>query len=140
MDFRERIAPNSKRVWSYTIDNLVVSGLFIAIFYEQIISLQSTIDMSIFIKSHIVVLLTLELIYQTLFIYKSGKTLGKSILKIKTVDQDSGNLLTFKKALVRAFVRLISENFFYLGFLPAFYTDKKLTLHDMAAKDIVINE
>jgi len=140
MDFRERIAPNSKRVWSYTIDNLVVSGLFIAIFYEQIISLQSTMDMSIFIKSHIVVLLTLELIYQTLFIYKSGKTLGKSILKIKTVDQDSGNLLTFKKALVRAFVRLISENFFYLGFLPAFYTDKKLTLHDMAAKDIVINE
>ncbi len=140
MDFRERIAPNSKRVWSYTIDNLVVSGLFIAIFYEQIISLQSTMDMSIFIKSHIVVLLTLELIYQTLFIYKSGKTLGKSILKIKTVDQDSGNLLTFKKALVRAFVRLISENFFYLGFLPAFYTDKKQTLHDMAAKDIVINE
>jgi len=140
MDFRENLAPNSKRVWSYTIDNLVVSGLFIAIFYEQIVSLQSAMDMSIFIKSHIVVLLALELIYQTLFIYKSGKTLGKYILKIKTVDQDNGNLLTFDKALIRAFVRLISENFFYLGFLPAFFTDKRQTLHDIAAKDIVINE
>ncbi len=139
MDSRNSLAPNSKRIWAYGIDDIVVSALFVAIFYNQLLAISTPVQASLFIQSNILVLVSIKIIYHTFFIWKTGKTLGKYFMKIKVVDMSSDKLLTFSMALVRALVRVVSESIFYIGYLPAFFTQKRQTLHDMAAKDVVVN-
>jgi uncharacterized RDD family membrane protein YckC len=70
---------------------------------------------------------------------KDGQTLGKMALKIRVVRMD-GSSITPGQAWGRAAMRMV------LGFccaladyLPAFFTQEKTTLHDMAANTRVVN-
>ena len=67
------------------------------------------------------------------------KHYGKYIMKIKAVDMNSGMRLSFAQAFWRASVRLISEMFFYVGFLFAFFSPLHQTLHDKLSNCVVIN-
>ena len=128
-----------KRSLSFFIDDLTVSFLFIFIFYDQIISL-TTQDMMInFIVSNSWVLLMLKLIYHSFFIGYNGATIGKYIVKIKAVDEKSGEVLPWSRAILRAIVRLIGESLFYFTFIFALFDKRVQTLHDKISKCVVIN-
>jgi uncharacterized RDD family membrane protein YckC len=66
-------------------------------------------------------------------------TFGKYVMKIKAVDFTSGERLSFSQAFWRASLRLISEMFFYLGFLFAFFSPLHQTLHDKLSNCVVID-
>ncbi len=129
----------SKRFISYIIDYIIVTTLFIIIFYKQIQYLVTPEMMRIFLIKNIWVYYLLDVIYQTFFITFYGATAGKFITKTKVVDEDSGNLLPFGRAFLRASVRLIGEIFFYFTFIFAFFDKKVQTLHDKISKCVVIN-
>ena len=136
---RFKYASIAKRAIAFTIDDIVVSILFTIIFYEQIVSLTTPQMMLTFIEQYFGVLLLLKVLYHTFLISYSGATLGKYIVKIKAVDEESGNLLSWKMALLRAIVREIGEVFFYFTFIFAFFDKKNQTLHDKVSKCVVID-
>ncbi len=142
------IAANSKRIWSFVIDDMVINLFLMIIFSSQMTALMSGITevneesialVNQFIMDNIAVVLAIKVLYHALLIWQSGMTLGKYIMKIKAVDMFSGERLSFTQALWRASVRLISEMFFYVGFLFAFFSPLHQTLHDKLSNCVVID-
>jgi len=66
-------------------------------------------------------------------------TPGKRVLGIKVVDQD-GQRLTMWRSTGRWFAAALSYLTFYIGFLMAAFTDRKLALHDMIASTRVVDQ
>ncbi len=95
--------------------------------------------MSQFVMSNIGVILAVKVLYHTVLIWQSGMTLGKYIVRIKAVDMQSGQRLSFVQAFWRASVRLVSEMLFYVGFLFAFFSSLHQTLHDKISNSVVID-
>jgi len=138
---RENITLSSikKRLLAYTIDEILISVIFVIIYmgiippdatYERIINL---------VNGMFVYVVSLKIVYQTFFVWYYGATPGKILSKIKvisTVNIGNPNLLS---SFNRAVVRIISESFFYIGFLWAFSNPKRETWHDKIAKTLVIN-
>ena len=60
-------------------------------------------------------------------------TIGKSAMGLIVADEN-GNRLDVQKALIRNISRLISGFICLIGYLMAFFTEKKQTLHDIIAK------
>ena len=60
-------------------------------------------------------------------------TIGKSAMGLIVADEN-GNRLDTQKALIRNIMRLISGMICLIGYLMAFFTEKKQTLHDIIAK------
>lgn len=66
-------------------------------------------------------------------------TFGKQLLEIKVTDMD-GNRISFWRATLRYFAKILSGMIFYLGYLMIGFTEKKQGLHDMIAGTLVIND
>jgi uncharacterized RDD family membrane protein YckC len=64
-------------------------------------------------------------------------TLGKKVFGLKVCGAD-GARISFKKASLRFFVKYICWPLFFL-FAVIFFTEKKQTLHDLAAGTIVVD-
>jgi uncharacterized RDD family membrane protein YckC len=60
-------------------------------------------------------------------------------MKIKVVMIEDGTLLSFSASLLRALVRVVDEALFYIGFLPAFFSPTRQTLHDRVSRSVVVN-
>lgn len=133
------LASIKRRAWAYTIDEILISTIFVIIYmgiippnatYEQIINL---------INGMFAYVVSLKIVYQTFFVWYYGATPGKILSKIKiisTTDLENPNILS---SFNRAVVRIISESFFYIGFLWAFSNPKRETWHDKIAKTLVVN-
>ncbi len=146
------IARVEKRTASFLIDDIVISFLFFIIFYDKLmgqlsgISLESETDIEIFaehinlfIADNILYLFALKLIYHTFFVWKLGMTLGKYIFKIKVVEKNSNKTPTLQTAFFRAFLRIPSEMFLYVGFIVAFFSPLKQTFHDKLSGCVVVD-
>jgi uncharacterized RDD family membrane protein YckC len=66
-----------------------------------------------------------------------GATYGKRLMGLRVVGED-GQRISFSRATVRYGMSLVSATIFLLGYLMAFVTSKKQTLHDMVAESVVI--
>jgi uncharacterized RDD family membrane protein YckC len=69
--------------------------------------------------------------------YKQG-TLGKMALGIKVTDL-SGNAISFGRATIRHFGKVISTLLLLLGYVMVGFTARKQGLHDMIAGCLVVN-
>jgi len=143
------IASSQKRIASFVIDDIVITLFFIIIFYDQFSAVFSNItvvdeaaleSVNAFIAQNILVVLSIKLIYHTVFVWQNGMTLGKYLMKIKVIDLETGNTPNFQKAFLRASVRIPSEILFYLGFLMAFFVPLRQTLHDKISNCVVVND
>ena len=128
-----------KRAVSFTIDDILVSFLYIAIFYNQITALTTPELMVAFVQQNAWVLFVLKIAYHTFFIGLNGATVGKYIVKIRAVDENSGNTISWGRAFIRAVVRTIGEMLFYITFIFAFFNPKRQTLHDKIVNCVVID-
>ena len=133
------LATIGRRSVAFVIDDFIASIFFIVIFYEQIASYTDMLSMMSFIQQNIWVLMAIKVIYHTFFVATNGATLGKYIVKIKVVNEESGELLSWSMALVRALVRTAGEMLLYFTFIFAFANPKRQTLQDKLAKSVVIN-
>lgn len=145
MDKKLTVASLKKRNLSFIIDDLIISFIIIAIFYEFFASIEytSTSDYFtqslIFLSSKFLIISSLKIIYHTLFIWYGGVTLGKLLLKIKVIEIKTGLKPTFLISLYRAILRVISEMFFYLGFIYSYFNVLNQTLHDKITNIIIVD-
>jgi uncharacterized RDD family membrane protein YckC len=65
-------------------------------------------------------------------------TPGKALLGMRVTDMNGGRI-TFKKAFIRWLVRIVSGLILCIGYLMMLFTEKKQTLHDLAAETLVVN-
>jgi uncharacterized RDD family membrane protein YckC len=142
------IASNSKRIGAFVIDDIVINLFLMIIFSSQFAEMMSGIHefneatvrlINQFILDNIAIVFMIKILYHTLLVWLSGMTLGKYIVRIKVVDMQSGQLPSFVQAFWRASVRLISEMFFYIGFVFAFFSPLHQTLHDKLSNSVVID-
>ena len=134
-----KYASIGRRFLSFTIDDIIVSLLFIAIFYDAIRALQTPEALTIFLQTNIWYLLALKVLYHTFFIGLNGVTIGKYLAKIKAIDENSEEPIGFGRAFLRALVRTSGEMLFYITFLFAFSSPKKQTLHDKIVNCVVVD-
>ncbi len=129
----------NRRGWAFFIDEMIVSFLIMIIYWERFSSVSTPQEMILTMNSMVVYVIILKIIYQTFFVWYYGATVGKLLLKIKVVDRELFENPTLLNSFIRAVVRIISEMFFYLGFVWAVLNPLRETWHDKAAKTLVIN-
>jgi RDD domain containing protein len=133
-----QLASNFHRFISFLIDEFLITILFWIIFYDDLREIsQSSALISDFVKDKIYYYYALMTMYQIFFIHKYSTTLGKMALKLEIIAEN-GEKISASQIWLRSFVRLISGNFLYLGFVLALFTQKRQTLHDYFAKTIII--
>ena len=141
--FREgiKVSPFSKRVYAYTIDELLVSliifGAFFSDFTKVVGDIVAIIELT---NSMILYFIILKTAYHTIFIHLYGQTIGKILAKIKAVDIYTLDNPSWNTSFLRAFIRNFDEIFLYLGMLFALTNPFVQTIHDKISKVIVIDD
>jgi uncharacterized RDD family membrane protein YckC len=84
-------------------------------------------------------LIFLKFVYQALFTWYYGATVGKIVTKIRVIDANNWGRVSIFSAILRSIGRIFSEMFFYVGFLIGFFNDGRKTFHDFTGKTLVVN-
>ena len=136
-----QLASLRSRATAFVIDDLLVTAIILIIFWENIMAVSHDINaMMFFMKTDLVMpLIFLKLVYQALFTWYYGATVGKILLKIKVIDSNTWGRVSLPSAILRSIGRIFSEMFFYVGFLIGFFNDGKKTFHDFTGKTLVVN-
>ncbi len=136
-----QLASMRSRALAYIIDDFLMTLLIMMIFWESIIAVSNDTDaMMQLMKVELVMpLIILKIIYQTFFVWYYGATIGKIIVKIRVIDADSWGRISMFSSFLRAVGRILSEMFFYIGFLVGFFNEGRKTFHDITGKSLVIN-
>jgi len=135
------LASNNKRIKAFVIDDLLITFVMLALLWEPITNTKGDyLAIAMIMNEAFVQIITLKIIYQSFFIWYYGATLGKMSAKIKVIDFNNFGKITFAQSVLRASGRILSESFFYLGFMLSYYTKSKQTFHDKVAKTLVVNE
>jgi uncharacterized RDD family membrane protein YckC len=133
------IASTKKRLGAFVIDDIIVSIFLLVIFYSQLVELKDPMAISLFLQRNFLVFVMLKIIYQTFFVWQGGMTPGKILMKIRVVEYDGGYIPSLWTALLRAFLRIVSESLFYIGYLFAYFNPLVQTLHDKFAQTVVVD-
>lgn len=132
------LATVKQRLLAHFIDDLLISLVAVAMFWERIESAQDYYAIVDVMNGAVGVILFLRFIYQGFFIWNYGATLGKLMLKIRVVEVATVDKPSLLISLNRSLFRIISEFAFYLGFILAMFDPYRQALHDKTAKTLVI--
>ncbi len=153
-----KIAPMYKRILAFTIDDLIIMSVFMIVFVNMNFDFSTDIENLMMLQGQneafqiaseeffkkfsqaliesSKVAIIVSFLYQFLFIWMFGCTIGKFFCKIKCVEFD-GQKPNCATSILRSFIRIFSA-FFYLGYIVAFFTSFKQTFHDFIAKTLVV--
>ncbi len=133
------LASINKRAFAYAIDEIVISLLFAIIVWDQLKIIKTPEAMMAYSSSLFVYIMSAKIIYQSVFIYMYGASLGKLAMKIRVIEVDYLELPTLKQAILRAIMRVIGEMVFYFGYIVAYFSPIRLTWHDRIATTLVVD-
>ena len=134
------LASLRSRIRAFVIDDISITLLVVVILWDKLSAANSDVlALMTIMNQAFIQIVILKFLYQTIFIWYYGATLGKFVAKIKVIDFDNFGKVSLLNAAIRSFGRIISESFFYLGFILAYYTDSRQTFHDKFGKTLVVN-
>lgn len=130
------------RIFAFLIDELIISAIFLFINYDSLMAYMQNVDLSnsnsleqitVYLQSMIIQIILIEAIYQFVFVYFYGASMGKILFKIKiTMNGTKPNLIC---AITRAILRTFGKYFLLqLNFAWIFIDKDRLTLHDKLAR------
>ena len=128
-----------KRFIAFFIDEVLITIIFFAIVWDSLVGTNDPNAFLIVMNEFLLQVLILKFIYQTFFIWYYGATVGKIVVKIRVIDYESCGRVTLVSSMMRSSIRILSEMFFYIGFIFAFFNDGKQTFHDKFGKTLVVN-
>lgn len=135
-----QLASIRSRTLAFVIDDFLVTFIIVFIYWSNLNSSGSDLaSMLMVMNDFIWQVLILKFIYQTFFVWYYGATVGKIITKIRVVDYYHFGKVSIFTAMTRSILRIISEIFFYIGFIFAFFNDGRQTFHDKIGRTLVIN-
>lgn len=132
------LAPVSKRVAAFVLDEILLSTLFLALIWESVSAVKDFESFLFITNAFTLEYLGIKIVYQTLFVALYGASLGKIAMKIRVVSLWDGEKPEWGAALNRAIFRVISEIILYLGFIWAMFDPYNQAWHDRSAKTIVV--
>lgn len=134
------LATFGPRIKAFIIDDLLITFVVALMLWEQISAAGDDFSSVLMVlNSYVLPVLFLKIVYHTFFIWYYGATVGKYIAKIKVIDYDHFGKVTLMNAFVRAIGRALSEIFFYIGFIYAYFNDGRQTFQDKIGKTLVVN-
>ncbi len=134
------LASPRQRTLAFIIDDFLITFIFLFIYWDNIISVSNDlVSILVVMNEFIMQVLLLKFIYHTFFVWYYGATVGKIITKIRVVDYNHFGRVSIFTSMIRSFFRLVSEMFFYIGFVFAFFNEGRQTLHDKIGRTLVIN-
>jgi uncharacterized RDD family membrane protein YckC len=135
-----QLASIKSRIKAFVIDDLSITLVVFLLLWDKIgLANGDLVAIMIVMNEAFLQIIVLKFLYQTFFIWYYGATIGKIIAKIKVIDFDNFGKVSLLNSAVRSFGRIISESFFYIGFIIAFYTNSKQTFHDKFGKTLVVD-
>lgn len=112
--------------WTATL----VLGMIIGIFFDP--------EGTVFnVTGYVLPIIILWLYYAIMESSPKQATLGKMVLQISVTD-NKGNRISFGRATVRFFAKIISILILLIGFIMIAFTKKKQGLHDIIADTLVV--
>ncbi|MGB7402257.1 MAG: RDD family protein [Arcobacter sp.] len=134
------LATINSRIIAFIIDDMLITFIVLAIFWDTITNNGSDLTTVLILMNKFVFqVLVLKFVYQTFFVWYYGATLGKIVAKIRVIDYDNFSKISLIQSALRSFGRILSEMFFYIGFIFAFFNEGKQTFHDKISKTLVVN-
>ena len=133
------LAPFSKRVLAYSIDECIVSFLFLIIYWDAFLSVMSYDEARNLTLNFFWQIVALKIIYHVFFVWYYGASPGQMITKTMCINVEILDKPNLTQSLVRAIFRIVSEACFYLGFAWALSNPARQTWQDKIAKTVVIN-
>lgn len=134
------LASMRSRIKSFIVDDILITLLVVVMFWDNVVAASGDMVQIMMIINHAVwEVMLIKFVYQTFFIWYYGATLGKIFAKIRVIDYDNYGRVTFLNAMVRSASRILSEIFFYIGFIVANFNDARQTFHDKFARTLVVN-
>ena len=133
------LAPVKKRAVAFFIDEMLLSFLLIIAMSDAFSNANSVEEIINLTNNFMFEYLIMKIVYQTFFVMQYGATLGKLAMKIRIIEIATLQNPRFAASLNRAIFRVISEMFFYLGFLWGMMDPAKQTWHDKTARTLVVN-
>jgi len=134
------LASMRSRALAFVIDDFLITFLIIMMYWSTISNSGDDImSLLIIMNENLYQILMVKFIYQTLFVWYYGATIGKIIAKIRVVDYNNFGRVSVFTAMTRSLIRLISEMFFYIGFIFGFFSEGRQTLHDKIGRTLVVN-
>lgn len=135
-----KLASMSSRMKAFVIDDLSITIVVLLLLWNSIKNTNGDLTAIMTImNSAFFQIVFIKFIYQTFFIWYYGATIGKFIAKIKVIDFDNFGKVSLVNSALRSGGRIISEMIFYIGFIVAYYTDSRQTLHDKFGKTLVVD-
>lgn len=134
------LATIKSRTIAFIIDDFIVTFIVIFIYFDSILASSSNMELMLeTMNQFLIQILLLKFIYQTFFVWYYGATIGKIITKVRVIDYYNFGKVTIFTAMARSVLRIISEMFFYMGFIFAFFNEARQTFHDKLGRTLVIN-
>ena len=133
------LADTKKRALALLIDETLLSFILIIALWDTFSSARTTEEIIMVTNSFVLEYMLMKIIYQAFFVMQYGASLGKIALKIRVIEIETLNTPNVLVALNRSIFRVISEMFFYLGFLWGMMNPSRQTWHDLTAKTLVVN-
>jgi uncharacterized RDD family membrane protein YckC len=133
------LAPINKRATAFFIDELLLSFLLIIALWDSFSTAKTVEEMINITNTFILEYMFMKIVYQAFFVMKYGASLGKIVMKIRVIEITTLQNPSVLSSLNRAIFRIVSETFFYLGFLWGMLDPAKQTLHDKTARTLVID-
>jgi len=86
-----QLASMRSRATAFVIDDLLVTAIILIIFWNNIMAVSHDVNaMMYFMKTDLVMpLIFLKLVYQTVFVWYYGATIGKIVTKIRVIDSNN---------------------------------------------------
>jgi uncharacterized RDD family membrane protein YckC len=135
-----QLATTRRRANSFIIDDLLVTLIVTIMLWSKISATNGDLEIVLQIMNEAFMqIIFLKIIYQAFFVWYYGATIGKIVMKLRVIDFNHFGRITLSQALIRSLLRIVSELFFYFGFILAFFTDSKQTLHDKFGRTLVVN-
>jgi uncharacterized RDD family membrane protein YckC len=133
------LASISKRISAFVVDELLLSLLVIIALWDRFENAQNMQELIYVTNSFVLEYMFLKIIYQAFFTMQYGASIGKLMMKIKVIEIRTLSNPNVLSSLNRAIFRVLSEMFFYLGFLWGMMQPERQTWHDKTAKTLVVN-
>jgi uncharacterized RDD family membrane protein YckC len=139
--YREGItlADKGKRSIAFFIDEMLLSLLLLIALWESFVQTTTTEEVIMLTNTVVLEYMALKVIYQAFFVMQYGASIGKIIMKIRVIEIQTLQKPNVLVALNRAVFRVVSEMFFYLGFIWGMMNPSRQTWHDKTAKTLVVN-
>lgn len=133
------LASIQKRSVAFMIDELLLSFLLIVALWDTFTNAKTMEEIIYVTNSFVLEYMFLKIVYQAFFVMQYGATPGKLLMKIRVIEVRTLTNPNVLSSLNRAIFRVVSEMFFYLGFLWGIMQKSRQTWHDKTAKTLVIN-